>query len=83
MRLVTTERLRAHDAGILELGVVYSDHMAIPPRTAEFEWHGHCLAECTAQVLEFCLVSDYLLRLERKCNDFHFEQITLEFRIRF
>ena len=67
MRLLTTERLRAHDAGILELGVVYSDHMAIPPRTKQFEWHGHCLAECTAQVLEeFCLVPDYLLRLEKK-----------------
>ena len=38
-----------HCTGILELGTVYSDHLAVPPRAAEFEWHGHCLAECTAQ----------------------------------
>ena len=49
MRLVTTDRLRPHDAGIMELGVVYSDRMAVPPRAGGFEWRGHCLAECTAQ----------------------------------
>jgi hypothetical protein len=31
IRITYTERLRRHDAGIMELGLIYSDANSIPP----------------------------------------------------
>ncbi|XP_064089523.1 dopamine beta-hydroxylase-like [Macrobrachium nipponense] len=43
-----TSRLRKHDAGIIELGLEYTDKMAIPPKAASFTLSGYCVPECTA-----------------------------------
>ncbi|KAK7083788.1 hypothetical protein SK128_003689, partial [Halocaridina rubra] len=43
-----THRLREHDAGIMELGLEYTDKMAIPPQMASYTLSGYCVPECTA-----------------------------------
>ena len=53
MRFYLTENLRQFDAGIMELGLVYTDRMAIPPQQNKFPLSGHCLPECTAVVRLF------------------------------
>lgn len=50
MRLMVTERLRQYDAGIMELGLIYSDKMAIPPNTFGFQYSGYCVPSCTKEV---------------------------------
>ena len=50
MRFHITQNLRPFDAGIIELGLVYSDKMAIPPSQESFSLSGYCLPECTATV---------------------------------
>jgi len=47
LRLWTTPRLRPHDAGIMELGLVYGDSTAIPPGSSAFTLSGSCLPQCT------------------------------------
>ena len=54
MRLKTTKHLRPNDAGIIELGLIYSDKMAIPPFTKSFKLTGYCVAECSMQVSYWC-----------------------------
>ncbi|XP_065570089.1 dopamine beta-hydroxylase-like isoform X4 [Artemia franciscana] len=48
IRLYYTKKLRKHDAGIIELGLEYTDKMAIPPLQEEFVLSGYCVPECTA-----------------------------------
>ena len=50
MRFLVTKNLRPYDAGIMELGLVYTDKMAIPPKMESFSLTGYCLPECTAVV---------------------------------
>uniref|UniRef100_A0A8C6ZVD6 Dopamine beta-hydroxylase n=1 Tax=Nothoprocta perdicaria TaxID=30464 RepID=A0A8C6ZVD6_NOTPE len=50
IRLYYTARLRRYDAGILELGLVYTPVMAIPPGEAEFQLSGYCTDKCTRLV---------------------------------
>lgn len=50
MALHYTSQLRRHDAGIMELGLEYTDKMAIPPRLPSFALSGYCVPECTALV---------------------------------
>ncbi|UYV66179.1 DBH, partial [Cordylochernes scorpioides] len=47
LRIYHTPRLRQHDAGVMELGLEYTDKMAIPPRQPAFFLSGHCVPECT------------------------------------
>ena len=58
MRFIVTQELRPHDAGIMELGLVYTDKMAIPPNQHRFPLHGYCLPQCSA------VVSFYFLYFE-------------------
>ncbi|XP_025905350.1 dopamine beta-hydroxylase [Nothoprocta perdicaria] len=51
IRLYYTARLRRYDAGILELGLVYTPVMAIPPGEAEFQLSGYCTDKCTRLAL--------------------------------
>ena len=53
MRFIVTEKLRPYDAGIMELGLVYTDKMAIPPNQNRFPLHGYCLPECSAVVIMY------------------------------
>ena len=50
MRFHITQNLRPFDAGMIGLGLVYSDKMAIPPSQESFSLSGYCLPECTATV---------------------------------
>ncbi|XP_035207387.1 dopamine beta-hydroxylase-like [Stegodyphus dumicola] len=42
-----TPSLREYDAGVMELGLEYTDKMAIPPHQPDFALTGYCVAECT------------------------------------
>nr|CAG4641544.1 EOG090X0318 [Eurycercus lamellatus] len=48
IRLWYTAHLRQYDAGVMELGLEYSDKMAIPPGQAAYTLTGYCLPQCTA-----------------------------------
>ncbi|XKL67505.1 hypothetical protein PGB90_002996 [Kerria lacca] len=48
MRLYVTSMLRKYDAGVIELGLEYTDKMAIPPKQESFTLSGYCIAECTS-----------------------------------
>ncbi|NXA34878.1 DOPO hydroxylase, partial [Eudromia elegans] len=51
IRLYYTATLRRYDAGILELGLVYTPVMAVPPGEAEFRLSGYCTDKCTRLAL--------------------------------
>ncbi|XP_050428659.1 dopamine beta-hydroxylase [Adelges cooleyi] len=48
VRLYITPNVRKYDAGVIELGLEYTDKMAIPPNHPDFTLSGYCIAECTA-----------------------------------
>ncbi|XP_069109378.1 dopamine beta-hydroxylase-like [Argopecten irradians] len=47
IRFYVTRHLRRHDAGIMELGLEYTNKIAIPPGQISFPLTGYCIAECT------------------------------------
>ncbi|KAH3798083.1 hypothetical protein DPMN_151673 [Dreissena polymorpha] len=47
IRFIVTSTLREHDAGIMELGLEYTNKMAIPPHETLFKLTGYCIEECT------------------------------------
>ncbi|KAJ6619009.1 hypothetical protein lerEdw1_014923 [Lerista edwardsae] len=47
IRLYYTASLRRYDAGIMELGLVYTPVMAIPPGESHFHLTGYCTDKCT------------------------------------
>lgn len=51
IRLHYTPSLRKYDAGIIELGLVYTPIMAIPPRQHTFDLNGYCTSKCTKTAL--------------------------------
>ncbi|XP_053552214.1 dopamine beta-hydroxylase [Bombina bombina] len=51
IRLHYTPTLRKYDAGIMELGLVYTPVMAIPPRQKDFILSGYCTDRCTETAL--------------------------------
>lgn len=53
VRMYLTPTLRRFDGGVMELGLEYTDKMAIPPQQPEFVLSGYCIAECTAVVRTF------------------------------
>ncbi|CAG7731030.1 unnamed protein product [Allacma fusca] len=48
MKFWVSEKLRQFDAGVMELGLEYTDKMAIPPRFHNFQLTGICNRECTS-----------------------------------
>ncbi|KAL3283755.1 hypothetical protein HHI36_017925 [Cryptolaemus montrouzieri] len=46
--LYVSDKLKNMDAGIMELGLEYTDKMAIPPGQENFPLSGYCVSECTA-----------------------------------
>lgn len=50
IRLHYTASLRQYDAGIMELGLVYTPVMAIPPGESHFFLTGYCSDKCTQLV---------------------------------
>ncbi|XP_077821097.1 dopamine beta-hydroxylase isoform X3 [Macaca mulatta] len=51
IRLYYTDKLRRFNAGIMELGLVYTPVMAIPPRETAFVLTGYCTDKCTQLAL--------------------------------
>ncbi|XP_033223528.1 MOXD1 homolog 2 [Belonocnema kinseyi] len=51
LRLLYTDRLRIHDAGILSIGIDPNWRHIIPPGQPEVVSEGHCIAECTGQTV--------------------------------
>uniref|UniRef100_A0A7N8X0U1 Dopamine beta-hydroxylase n=1 Tax=Mastacembelus armatus TaxID=205130 RepID=A0A7N8X0U1_9TELE len=51
IRLHYTPSLRKYDAGIMELGLVYTPVMAIPPKQHTFYLSGYCTSKCTQTAL--------------------------------
>ncbi|KAM3599493.1 uncharacterized protein V6R79_006896 [Siganus canaliculatus] len=51
IRLYYTPSLRHYDAGIMELGLVYTPIMAVPPRQHNFYLSGYCTSKCTQTAL--------------------------------
>eukprot|EP00064_Thunnus_orientalis_P008424 superscaffoldBa00000999_g8447 len=51
IRLYYTPSLRRYDAGIMELGLVYTPIMAIPPKQHTFYLSGYCSSKCTQTAL--------------------------------
>uniref|UniRef100_A0A7E4VLN4 Tyramine beta-hydroxylase n=1 Tax=Panagrellus redivivus TaxID=6233 RepID=A0A7E4VLN4_PANRE len=49
-RFTYTPNLRPFDAGIMELGLIYSDANSIPPRQTDFAISGYCVADCTSKL---------------------------------
>lgn len=47
MRIKFVDKLRKYDAAVMELGLEYTDKMAIPPGQLAFPLSGYCIAECT------------------------------------
>ncbi|XP_037815839.1 tyramine beta-hydroxylase isoform X1 [Lucilia sericata] len=47
LRIKMVSQLRQFDAGVMELGLEYTDKMAIPPGQVAFPLSGYCIAECT------------------------------------
>lgn len=45
-----TSNKRKFDAAIMELGLEYTDKMAIPPGQKQFTLTGYCIPQCTAVV---------------------------------
>lgn len=39
--------MRPLDAAVMELGLEYTDKMAIPPGQKEFTLSGYCVSDCT------------------------------------
>lgn len=50
IRLHYTASLRPFDAGIMELGLVYTPVMAVPPKEQSFVLTGYCTDKCTQMV---------------------------------
>ncbi|KAG1652660.1 Dopamine beta-hydroxylase [Nymphon striatum] len=59
-----TQTLRKYDAGTMELGLEYTDKMAIPPGQNAFQLDSFCVAECTRINLATTMVNTINPKLE-------------------
>lgn len=50
LRIKLISKLRKYDSAIMELGLEYTDKMAIPPGVLALPLSGYCIAECTEKV---------------------------------
>ena len=50
IKFYVTKTLRKYDAGIMELGLEYTDKMALPPGLPSVQLVGYCPSECTQMV---------------------------------
>lgn len=53
IRFHVTRHLRPYDSGIMELGLEYTNKMAIPPGQSVFTLPGYCIPECTNIVSQY------------------------------
>lgn len=57
------------DAGVIELGLEYTDKMAIPPGQESFPLTGYCTSACTSMVIYFLWFSPFFFQ-NNICYDF-------------
>lgn len=50
IRFHVTKQLRKYDSGIMELGLEYTNKMAVPPGQVGFRLPGFCIPDCTSIV---------------------------------
>ncbi|XP_076824891.1 dopamine beta-hydroxylase-like [Clavelina lepadiformis] len=48
IRFHYTTRLREHEVGVVENGLIYTPNMVIPPGQSTFAWSGYCPSKCTS-----------------------------------
>ncbi|ENN82717.1 hypothetical protein YQE_00915, partial [Dendroctonus ponderosae] len=48
VRFYVSDMLKEMDAGVIELGLEYTDKMAIPPGQESFSLTGYCISSCTS-----------------------------------
>lgn len=53
MKIKIISELRQFDAAIMELGLEYTDKMAIPQGLTAFPLSGYCISDCTKAVSKF------------------------------
>ncbi|KAJ8954020.1 hypothetical protein NQ318_004313, partial [Aromia moschata] len=53
VRFYVSTKLRKMDAGVIELGLEYTDKMAIPPGQESFPLTGYCTSACTSMGTRF------------------------------
>lgn len=51
--MYVTSKRRPYDAAIMELGLEYTDKMAIPGGQSAFPLTGYCIPQCTGVVYTF------------------------------
>jgi len=68
IRFYVSDQLRDMDAGVIELGLEYTDKMAIPPKQESFSLTGYCISSCTSVVgtMSIRLYSDLLMEKIRR-----------------
>lgn len=76
IRLYYTATLRQFNAGIMELGLVYTPVMAIPPQETAFVLTGYCTDKCTMLVSRPVLTHALLFSLTRGGQHEGFEPLT-------
>ncbi|CAK5082527.1 unnamed protein product [Meloidogyne enterolobii] len=70
LRITFTKHLRPFDAGIMELGLIYSDANSVPPMQKAWPLTGYCPSEFTLQRhLYFCLTTS---RTPNRAQTFYF-----------
>jgi len=82
LKFYYTKMLRSHDAGIMELGLEYTDKMALPPGLPLWKLVGYCIPECTRVVSDQRHYRDVKKSLGLP-SFFGFVRITLRSTVRF
>ncbi|XP_056637105.1 tyramine beta-hydroxylase isoform X2 [Diorhabda sublineata] len=59
IRFHISSKLKEMDAGVIELGLEYTDKMAIPPGQDSFSLTGYCISSCTAMGHTLITKCDY------------------------
>lgn len=70
IRLHLTRSLRRYDAGIMELGLVYTPVMAVPPQQRSFYLSGYCTSKCTRTVRSSALTQQHTSNRLRLASGF-------------
>jgi Copper type II ascorbate-dependent monooxygenase, N-terminal domain/Copper type II ascorbate-dependent monooxygenase, C-terminal domain len=82
MRIKFVNKLRKYDAAVMELGLEYTDKMAIPPGQLAFPLSGYCIQECTKLAFPKGTRIDYLYMF-RSLTIWSFQTVSLSSALNF
>lgn len=60
IKFFITDKLRKYDAGVMEIGLEYTDKMAIPPGLKEWKLNGYCVSKCTETVINIVFFQAFI-----------------------